>query len=399
MAMTGRPRSRALADQQLAGGGSARVDWRLIDASHHQKIGTLSQRGRSASSALCTERPDPAARQDTRRASAGARSLSTELHPMAPTAAAISGRPLTKTAASGGRARVRIRSAPAASKAPAVAGGPCVQRRRRTHRPQWPPPGCRSREPTGACASVKACTRGNGLIPAAGPPLPLVRAPRPRPAAGSCRPAAPHSPRRPRGPRRPPERSPASRTVPGSPVPGTSRAPNSFSSDCHSTWSMRRGTGRRRGSAGPGSKRPAARPVGPARGRSWGVGGPAWSCGWAAPAPGDQRESLDQGGGPQIGQPVGQVLRQSRRRRSASPLRCRTGPLSSPASICMMLIPVSVSPLRMACWIGAAPRIARQQRGVDVDHAAGGTTGSRAGECVRRRPQSPGPARAAEGWR
>jgi hypothetical protein len=36
--------------------------------------------------------------------------------------------------------------------------------------------------------------------------------------------------------------------------------------------------------------------------------------------------------------------------------RRRTGPLSSPASIPMMLTPVSVSPFMMAQGIGAAPR-------------------------------------------
>jgi hypothetical protein len=33
-----------------------------------------------------------------------------------------------------------------------------------------------------------------------------------------------------------------------------------------------------------------------------------------------------------------------------------TGPVSSPASICMMLTPVSVSPASIARGIGAAPR-------------------------------------------
>ncbi len=36
--------------------------------------------------------------------------------------------------------------------------------------------------------------------------------------------------------------------------------------------------------------------------------------------------------------------------------RSSTGPVSSPASICMIVMPVSVSPARMAAWIGAAPR-------------------------------------------
>ena len=35
---------------------------------------------------------------------------------------------------------------------------------------------------------------------------------------------------------------------------------------------------------------------------------------------------------------------------------CRTGPVSSPASICMMHTPVSPSPARIARWMGAAPR-------------------------------------------
>ena len=33
-----------------------------------------------------------------------------------------------------------------------------------------------------------------------------------------------------------------------------------------------------------------------------------------------------------------------------------TGPVSSPASICMMPTPVSASPASMARWMGAAPR-------------------------------------------
>jgi hypothetical protein len=37
-------------------------------------------------------------------------------------------------------------------------------------------------------------------------------------------------------------------------------------------------------------------------------------------------------------------------------MRSMTGPVSSPASICMMLIPVSRSPASRARWIGAAPR-------------------------------------------
>ena len=32
------------------------------------------------------------------------------------------------------------------------------------------------------------------------------------------------------------------------------------------------------------------------------------------------------------------------------------GPVSRPASICMIVMPVVVSPARMARWIGAAPR-------------------------------------------
>ena len=47
-------------------------------------------------------------------------------------------------------------------------------------------------------------------------------------------------------------------------------------------------------------------------------------------------------------------------RSSSAPIgtasRSSIGPVSSPASICMMVTPVSASPARIAAWIGAAPR-------------------------------------------
>ena len=55
-----------------------------------------------------------------------------------------------------------------------------------------------------------------------------------------------------------------------------------------------------------------------------------------------------QAGGERAG---GLARRRSAWRSGAAPARCRV-----PASICMMLTPVSRSPARMACWIGAAPR-------------------------------------------
>ena len=80
--------------------------------------------------------------------------------------------------------------------------------------------------------------------------------------------------------------------------------------------------------------------------------------------------------------------------------RCSTGPLSSPSSICMMLMPVSRSPARMACWIGAAPRKRGSSEawtlimpaGRRVEHLA-------AGGCGRRRPRRRGRARAGGGRR
>ena len=49
--------------------------------------------------------------------------------------------------------------------------------------------------------------------------------------------------------------------------------------------------------------------------------------------------------------------------------RSSTGPVSSPASICMMQTPVSASPARIARWIGAAPRQRGSRRGMDVQAA------------------------------
>jgi len=42
--------------------------------------------------------------------------------------------------------------------------------------------------------------------------------------------------------------------------------------------------------------------------------------------------------------------------RISSVSRCSIGPVSRPSSICMMVMPVSASPARMARWMGAAPR-------------------------------------------
>jgi hypothetical protein len=50
-------------------------------------------------------------------------------------------------------------------------------------------------------------------------------------------------------------------------------------------------------------------------------------------------------------------------------LRSSMSPVSRPASICMMVMPVSASPASMARWIGAAPRQRGSRRGVDVQAA------------------------------
>ena len=50
------------------------------------------------------------------------------------------------------------------------------------------------------------------------------------------------------------------------------------------------------------------------------------------------------------------ACRPSRARRSGTRTTSSIGPVSSPASICISVIPVSSSPARRARWIGAAPR-------------------------------------------
>ena len=78
-----------------------------------------------------------------------------------------------------------------------------------------------------------------------------------------------------------------------------------------------------------------------------------------------------------------------------TPCRSSIGPVSSPASICMIVMPVSESPARMAACIGAAPRqrgnrlawMLRQPRAGEVQHrlrqdqAIGGDHGSVQTEC------------------
>src|SRR4051794_27919974 len=106
--------------------------------------------------------------------------------PWAPTAPAMSGRPFTNTAASGGFARVRNRRATDARRAP-----PAERSRacRATAEPAAAIAAARTPRSSIAStrASVMACRRGRGLLRTAAPP----RCPRPRPRrrrrGGACR--------------------------------------------------------------------------------------------------------------------------------------------------------------------------------------------------------------------
>ena len=220
-------------------------------------------RRRAASSALWTERPIQAGTGPrTRRASAGDRSPAAELDAVGSERAARSGRPLTKTEASGGAARARSRrvsavssvrggvrgrgrGAPTAGPAAAIAAaaraaksssamtarvGDREQAGQRSHSKRWPSPRARrAAGPLGGTASG-ACPAGCTSAPP----------PRPRPPTMSEGPA--------RGEHR------AGR------VRGLWRhlGAEAASPRCRRTWSRRRAPDRRRGPRAPAARRPGS---------------------------------------------------------------------------------------------------------------------------------------------
>ena len=326
-----------------------------------------------ASSAECTERPIETAGEAPARIGRVSGRRRASCTPWRRRPRPRRAGPFTNTAASGGRASAARRGAAAASVAP-----PAVRSRAWSATDE---PGRGDRR--GADAEIGQRQHrgvGDGVQPGqrphAGPPAAAGDAaaadpvPDAEPAAG--RPAGPRAPRARR--RR----------------PATTSRPPPARTRCRARRRVVRRAGaeeleRRRPSSvvhapGAGSNARTCRATVPrvvlpvdARGVAVDLGrvggaarDPAAPAGRAPAASSEQR--LHQRGGPEIGQPLGE-----RAGGVVEPIgvatRCSTGPLSSPASICMMLTPVSRSPSRMACWIGAAPRKRGQQRGVHVDHA------------------------------
>ena len=68
------------------------------------------------------------------------------------------------------------------------------------------------------------------------------------------------------------------------------------------------------------------------------------------------------------------------RRRIGKALFSRMSPVSRPSSIYMTVIPVSVSPARMAAWMGAAPRYRGRSEGVQVEAGDAGQRDPRYGQ-------------------